>query len=75
MKKYQLLVSKSKCVPLKHGNDHKAFVIQLRNIDYIYENIAVYNPNKKRKLLIVFDDMIADMINKKPLTKSNRAIY
>ena len=27
-----------------------------------YENIGKYNPNKKRKILIVFDDMIADMI-------------
>ena len=32
----------------------------------IYENIDNYNPNKKRKILIVFDDMIADiMTNKK----------
>ena len=29
----------------------------------VYKNIADYNPNKKRKVLIVFDDMIADMIN------------
>ena len=31
------------------------------------KNIENYNPNKKRKLLIVFDDMIADMINNKKL--------
>ena len=29
----------------------------------IYKNIEDYNTNKKRKALIVFDDMIADMIN------------
>ena len=29
----------------------------------VYENIEDYNPIKKRKILIVFDDMIADMIN------------
>ena len=35
-------------------------------MDGIYKNIEEYNPNKKRKTLIVFDDMIADMlINKK----------
>ena len=34
-------------------------------MDDIYENINDYNPNKKRKILIVFDDMIADMTNKK----------
>ena len=33
----------------------------------MYKNIEEYNPNKKRKILIVFDDMIADMLcNKKP---------
>ena len=29
----------------------------------VYKNIEDYNPIKKRKVLIIFDDMIADMIN------------
>ena len=33
----------------------------------VYKNIEDYNPGKKRKILIVFDDMIADMINNKNL--------
>ena len=33
----------------------------------IYKNIQEYNPNKKRKILIVFDDMIADMLSNKKL--------
>ena len=33
----------------------------------VYKNIEDYNPGKKRKILIVFDDMIADMINNKKL--------
>ena len=34
-------------------------------MDDFYKNIEEYNPNKKHKILIVFDDMIADMpINK-----------
>ena len=33
----------------------------------VYKNIEDYNPIKKRKVLIVFDDMIADMINNKKL--------
>ena len=32
-----------------------------------YRNIEEYNIGKKRKILIVFDDMIADMINNKKL--------
>ena len=31
----------------------------------IYKNIEEYNPNKKRKTLIVFDDIIADMLSDK----------
>ena len=36
-------------------------------MDYIYKNIKEYNPNKKRKLLIVFDGMIADMFSNKKI--------
>ena len=35
-------------------------------MDDVYENIHDYNPSRRRKILIVFDDMIADiMTNKK----------
>ena len=33
----------------------------------VYKNIDDYNPGNKRKVLIIFDDMIADMINNKKL--------
>ena len=33
----------------------------------IYKNIEKYNPNKKPKILIVFDNMIADMLSIKKL--------
>ena len=36
-------------------------------INDIYKNIEDYNPNKKRKILIVFDDMIAEMMSNKNL--------
>ena len=36
-------------------------------MDNIYKNIVEYNPNKKRKILIVFDDVIADMVSNKKL--------
>ena len=38
-------------------------------MDDIYENIEVYNLNKKRKILVVFDDMIANMFSNKKLNK------
>ena len=34
---------------------------------HVYKNIDQYNIDKERKMLIVFDDMIADMINNKNL--------
>ena len=34
-------------------------------MDDVYENIDDYKPNEKRKILIVFDDMIADIITNK----------
>ena len=36
-------------------------------MDDIYKNIEEYNLNRKRKILIVFDDMIADMLSNKKL--------
>ena len=38
-------------------------------MDDIYKNIEEYNPNKKHKILIVFDEMIADMLSYKNLTR------
>ena len=47
--------------------DSKAFIEYSNDKDDIYKNIEKYNLNKKRKILIVFDDMIADMLsNKRP---------
>ena len=36
-------------------------------MDDIYKNIEEYSPNKKQKVLIVFDDMIADVLSNKKL--------
>ena len=44
---------------------NKTFIEYSNDMDDIYKNIDEYNPNKKRKILIVFDDVIADMLNNK----------
>ena len=36
-------------------------------MDDVYKNIDEYNPDKENKILIVFDDMIADMVHDKKL--------
>ena len=48
-----------------HFNCSKVFIEYSNNIDNIYKNIEEYNPNKKRKILIAFDDMIAAMLSNK----------
>ena len=63
--KYQLLINKRESTGLKYFNDPKTFIEYLNDMDDIYKIIKEYNPNKKGKILIVFDDMIADMLSKK----------
>ena len=64
--KYEHLIRNCENVGIKHLDDSKAFTECANTMDDIYENINNYNPNRKRKILIVFDDMIADiMTNKK----------
>ena len=65
--KYQYLVNKCEKVELKHFNDRKAFIEYSNDMQDVYKNIDEYNPDKENKILIVFDDMIADMINNKKL--------
>ena len=65
--KYQFLINKRESPGLKHLNDLEAFIEYPNDMQNIYRNIEKYNPGKKRKTLIVFDDMIADMINNKNL--------
>ena len=65
--KYQYLINKREKVELDHFDDPKAFMEYSNNIQDVYKNIEDYNLRKKRKVLIVFDDMIADMINNNKL--------
>ena len=61
--KYQFLMNKGESIGLKHFNDPKAFIEYSNDIHDVYKNINDYNPGKENKILNVFDDMIADMIN------------
>ena len=44
-------------------------------MDDIYKNIEEYNPNKKWKILIIFDDMIADMLSNKKLNPTVTELF
>ena len=65
--KNKFLINKSESTGLKHFNDPKAFIQYSNNIQDVYKNIDEYNADKERKILIVFHDMIADMINNNKL--------
>ena len=65
--KYQYLINIREKVGINNFNDPKAFIGYSNDMRDVYKYINEYNIDKERKILIVFDDMIADMINIKKL--------
>ena len=59
------MIEKCKDSEIKHLNDPNAFIECSNTMDDIYENIHDYNSSRKRKILIVFDDIIADILTNK----------
>ena len=60
-------MNKPESTCLNYLNDSKDFIKYSDDVNDIYKNVEECNPNKKRKTLIVFDDMIADMPSNKKL--------
>ena len=63
--KYKYLINKREGVGIHHFNDPKAFIEYSNDMHDVCKNVDDYNPDKENKILIVFDDMIADMIHNK----------
>ena len=63
--KYEYLIKKREDAGIKHLNNPNAFIECSNTMDDVYENIHDYNSSRKRKILIVFDDMIADIMTNK----------
>ena len=61
--KYQFLINKRESTGLNHFNHPKAFIKYSNDMQDVYKNIDEYNTDKERKILTVFDVMIADMTN------------
>ena len=59
--KYQLLIDGREKVGIEKLKNPKAFIDYSQSINDVYEKLEDYNPTKKRKVLIVFDDMIANL--------------
>ena len=64
--KYEYLIKKRKDAGIKYVNNPNAFIVCSNMMDDVFEDIDNYNPKRDKKVLIAFDDMIADiMTNKK----------
>ena len=64
--KYLFLIKKREDAGTKNLDDPSAFIENSNTMDDVYSNIDDYTPKRKTKILIVFDDMIANiMANKK----------
>ena len=63
--KYQFLIKKREDAGIKHLNDPKAFIEYSTYMDDVYNNVDDYNPTRNRNIIIMFDDMIADIMTNK----------
>ena len=63
--KYEFLINNRKNAGIKHFNDSTAFIEYSNDMDGVFTNIDDYDKKRKRKVLIVFDDMIADIMSSK----------
>ena len=63
--KYQLLVERCENGGIRNINDPSAFIEYSSAMDDVCNNTDDYNPKRKRKVLIVFDDMISDIMSNK----------
>ena len=63
--KYQLLIERCENENIGNLNNPSAINEYFNTMDDVYNNIDDYNPKRKRKILIVFDDMIADIMTNK----------
>ena len=59
--KYQLLINWRETVRIEKLKNPKGFTDYSQTIDHVYENLEDYNPTNKRRVLIMFDDMIVDI--------------
>ena len=62
-------------IGIKHLNYSKAFIECSNTMNDVYENIDNYNPKRKRKILIAFEDMIADIITSKTFQSIIRELF
>ena len=63
--KYEYLINKREQAGIKNLDAPKAFIEYSDDMDDVLDDINNYNKNRDKKVLIVFDDMIADIEHNK----------
>ena len=74
-RKYQFLINKREQAGLKNLNDSKTFIEYSNNMSDALDDINNYNKNRRKKVLIVFDDMIADIEYNKDFKKIIKELF
>ena len=69
------LIKKRENVGTDHFNDPNAFIECSNKMDDVYENIDDYNPSKKRKILIVSDNIMADIMSNKKVQAMIKELF
>ena len=72
---YEYLIKNRENTGIKHVNDVNAFIECSNTMDDTYKSINDYNPNRRREILIVFDDMIADIMTNKKLQAIKKELF
>ena len=73
--KYELLIKKCEDVRTNYFHDPNGFIECSNRVDDVYQNIDDYSPSGKRKILIVFDDMIADIMSNKKFQVTIKKLF
>ena len=73
--KHQLLIKKREQAGIQYLKDPTAFIEYSSNMDDIYDDINDYNKKRKRKVLIVFDDMISHVMSSKKAQQALKVLF
>ena len=73
--KYEFLINKREKARINFNNDSNAFFEYSNSMDDILPNIEDYNKKRRRKVLIIFDDMISDAMSDKRAQKILKDLF
>ena len=73
--KYEYLIKKLEEAGINYANNPKAFIVCPNTMEDVYEDSDNYNPKRNKKVLIVFDDMIADIMSNKIFQAISKELF